>query len=187
MWTDSATVLQWNNSKEKQQIFAANRICKILEYTSQWNHVAIEDNPADSGTGGMSAEALQLSSWVKVPHFLNYSRFPFVPNKDVINNIKLGVNQAVTTEDTVSSSTSVKKKTTPFVRYSHLINLVLIKSTCVLLHTLFYFYANMPATVISTVASLTLLSLTKPSVISSSWCKENPLKVKEKISLNYFC
>ena len=69
MWTDSTTVLQWNNSKEKQPIFAANRVCKILEYTSQWNHVATKDNPADAGTGGMSAEALQLSIWVKVPQF----------------------------------------------------------------------------------------------------------------------
>ena len=42
----------------------------------------------------------------------------------------------------------------------------------------------MPATVTSTVASLTLMSLTNSSVISSSWCKENPLKRKEKISLN---
>ena len=36
-----------------------------------------------------------------------------MPNKDVINNIKLGVNQAVTIEDTVSLATSVKKQTTP--------------------------------------------------------------------------
>ena len=80
---------------------------------NQWNHVATEDNPADAGTRGMSAEILQLSSWVKGPHFLTNSRFPFVPNKDVIENIKLGVSQAVTIEDTVSLATSVKKQTTP--------------------------------------------------------------------------
>ena len=58
----------------------------ILEYTSvdQWNHVATRDNPADPGTRGMSAEVLQLSSWVNGPHFLTNSSFPFVPNKDVI-------------------------------------------------------------------------------------------------------
>ena len=61
----------------------------------------------------MSAEILQLSSWVKGPHFLTNSSFPFVPNKDVINNIKLGVNQAATIEDNVSLATSVKKQTTP--------------------------------------------------------------------------
>ena len=61
----------------------------------------------------MSAEALQLKSWVKGPQFLTCLRFPFVPNKDVINNIKLGVNQAVIIEDTVSLATSVRKQTTP--------------------------------------------------------------------------
>ena len=86
-----------------------------MEYTTvdQWNHVATQDNPADAGTRGMSAEVLQLSSCAKGPHFLTNSRFPFVPNKDVINNIKLGVNQAVTIEDTVSLTTSVKKQMTP--------------------------------------------------------------------------
>ena len=111
MWTDSTTVLQWINSNEKQPIFVANGVCEILEYTrvDQWNHVATKDNPADAGTRGMSAEILQLSSWVKGPNFLTYSCFPFEPNKDVINNIKLGVNQAVILEDTVSLATSVKK------------------------------------------------------------------------------
>ena len=115
MWADSTTVLQWINSNEKQPIFVANRVCETLEYTSvdQWNHVATKDNPADAGTRGMSAEVLQLSSWVNGPHFLSNSSFPFVPNKDVINNIKLGVNQAVIIEDTVSLATSVKKQTTP--------------------------------------------------------------------------
>ena len=114
MWTDSTTVLQWINSNEKQTIFFANCVCEILEYTSvdQWNHVAT-DNPADAGTRGMSAEVLQLSSWVNGPHFLFNSSFPFVPNKDLINNIKLDVNQAVITEDTVSLATSVIKQTTP--------------------------------------------------------------------------
>ena len=110
MWIDSTTVLQWINSNQKQPIFVANRVCEILEYTSvdHWNHVATKDNPADAGTRGMSAEILQLSSWVKGPHFLTNSRFPFVPK-----NMKLGVNQAVTIEYTVSLATSVKKQTTP--------------------------------------------------------------------------
>ena len=126
MWTDSATVLQWINSNEKQPIFVANRVCEILQYTSvdQWNHVATKDNPADAGTRGMSAEVLQLSSWVKGPHYLTNSRFPFVPNRNVIKTIKLGVNQAVTIEDTVSLTTSVKKQITsvpsilPFDKFS---------------------------------------------------------------------
>ena len=114
MWTDSTTVRQWINSNEKQPVFVANSVCEFLEYTSvdQWNQVATKDNPADARTRGMSAEVLQLSSWVNGPLFSN-SSFPFVPNKNVLNNIKLGVNQAVTIEDTVSLATSVNKQTTP--------------------------------------------------------------------------
>ena len=114
-WTDIATVLQRINSNEKQLIFLANSVREILEYNSvdQWNHVATKDNTAENGTRGMSAENFQLSSCVKCPHFFSNPSFPFVPNKDVINNIKLGVNQAVTIEDTVSLETSVKKQTTP--------------------------------------------------------------------------
>ena len=112
MWTDGTTVLQWINSNEKQPIFVAKRVCEFLEYTSvdQWNHVATKDNPADAGTRRMSAEVLQLSSWVKGSYFLTYSLFPFVSNKDVIDNIKFGVNQAVTIEDIVSLTKSVKKR-----------------------------------------------------------------------------
>ena len=71
----------------------------------------------------MSAEVMQPSSWVKGPHSLTNSRFPFVPYKDVIDNIKLGVNQAATIEDAVSLSTSVKKTTPvpsifPFDKFS---------------------------------------------------------------------
>ena len=71
----------------------------------------------------MSAEVMQPSSWVKGPHSLTNSRFSFVPNKDVIDNIKLGVNQAATIEDAVSLNTSVKTTTPvpsifPFDKFS---------------------------------------------------------------------
>ena len=91
MWTDSMTVLQWINCNEKQTIFVANRVCEILVYTSvdHWIHVATKDNPADAGTSEMSTEILQVSSWKKVSDFLTNSRFPFVPNKDVIKTSKL--------------------------------------------------------------------------------------------------
>ena len=94
MWTDTTTVLQLINSNEKQPIFVADRVCEILEYTSvdRWNHVATKNNPADVDKLGMSADVLQLSNWFNGPNFLTNSIFPFVPNKDVINNIKLGVN-----------------------------------------------------------------------------------------------
>ena len=115
MWTDTTIVLQYINSNKKQPIFVANRVCEILECTSvdQWNHIATKESPADAGTHGMSAEILHLSSWFQGPHFLTNLRFPFVPNKDVIKNIKLDcVNQAPNIEDTVSLTTSVKKQKT---------------------------------------------------------------------------
>ena len=131
----------------------------------------------------MSAEALQLKSWVKGPQFLTSLRFPFVPNKDVINNIKLGVNQAVIIEDTVSLASSVKNRQLSFFQNFRLIGLFFIKSTCALPHTFSGFCRNMPAIVTSMVELLTLLSLTKPSVISSNWYTESLLKPKGEISL----
>ena len=93
MRTDSTTVLQWINSKNIHPIFIANRVSEILENTSvdQWNHVATCDNPADGGTRDISAEVLQPSSWVRGPDFLKTRQFLFVPNTDVVDNIKLGV------------------------------------------------------------------------------------------------
>ena len=105
MWTDSNIVLQWINSTNKHPIFIANRVSEILENTSvdQWNHVATGDNPADAGTRGMSAEVLQSSSWVRGPDFLRTKQFPFVPNTDVVDNIKLGVVTKEQDDDSMSS------------------------------------------------------------------------------------
>ena len=105
MWTDSTIVLQWINSTNKHPIFIANRVSGILENTSvdQWNHVATCDNPADAGTRGMSAEVLQSSSWVRGPDFLRNKQFPFVPNTDVVDNIKLGVVTKEQDDDFISS------------------------------------------------------------------------------------
>ena len=64
MWTDSTTVLQWLNSGSKQPTFVANRIGEILESTTvdQWFHVLSGDNPADTGTRGISAESLKTAA-----------------------------------------------------------------------------------------------------------------------------
>ena len=104
-WTDSTIVMQWKNSKNKHPIFIANRVSEILENTSvdQWNHVATCDNPADAGTRGMSAEDLQFSSWVRGPNFLRTKQFPFLPNTDVVDNIKLGVVTKEQDDDSISS------------------------------------------------------------------------------------
>ena len=105
MWTDSTIVLQWINSTNEHPIFIANRISEILENTSvdQWNHVATYDNPADAGTRGMSAEVLHVSSWVRGPDFLRTKQYPFVPNTDVVDNIKLGVVTKEKDDDSISS------------------------------------------------------------------------------------
>ena len=105
MWTDSTIILQWINSTNKHPIFIANRVCEILENTSvdQWNQVTTCDNPADAGTRGLSAEVLQSSSWVRGPDFLRTKQFPFVPNTDVVDNIKLGVVTKEQDDDCISS------------------------------------------------------------------------------------
>ena len=64
MWTDGTTVLQWLHFLEKQPVFVANRVAEIFELTTadEWYHVQSDDNPADVGTGGLSANALLQSS-----------------------------------------------------------------------------------------------------------------------------
>ena len=61
MWTDSTTLLQWLNSTEKIPVFVANRVGEILESTTidEWHHILSGDNPADTGTRGISSEHSQ--------------------------------------------------------------------------------------------------------------------------------
>ena len=51
----------------------------------------------------MSTEVLQSSSWVRGPDFLRTKQFPFVPNTDVVDNIKLGVITKEQDDDSISS------------------------------------------------------------------------------------
>ena len=71
IWTDSTRVLQWLNSTEKKPVFVANRVGEILQSTTidDWHHVMSGDNPADTGTRGISSEALKDSSWVIGPRY----------------------------------------------------------------------------------------------------------------------
>ena len=100
---------------------------EILEHTSvdEWNHVASSDNPADSGTRGMSVEVLQSSSWVRGPDFLRTQQFPFEPSTEVVINIKFGIVTEETDETNTSLAASVTKSTKkpppqliPFDKYS---------------------------------------------------------------------
>ena len=113
MRTDSTTVLQWLNSTSKQPIFVANSVCEILEHNSvdERNHIASSDNPADTGTRGMSAEVLQSSSWVRGPDLLRTKELHLEPSTEVVNNIKLGIVTKETDETNTSLATSVTKST----------------------------------------------------------------------------
>ena len=91
MWTDSTTVLQWLHSCSKLLVFVGNRTGEILESTStdQWHHILSGDNPADTGTRGISSEALKESSWVNGPSILRTTDWPFKPDTRVIDKIRL--------------------------------------------------------------------------------------------------
>ena len=91
MWTDSTTVLQWLNSCNKLPVFVGNRTSEILESTTtdQWHHILSGDNPADTGTRGISSETLKESSWVNGPSILRTTDWPYKPDTRVIDKIRL--------------------------------------------------------------------------------------------------
>ena len=64
-------------------MFVDNREAEILDSTS------IEDNPADTGTRGITADSLKQSSWVNGPSFLKTSDWPFNPNREVTEKVYL--------------------------------------------------------------------------------------------------
>ena len=82
LWTDSTTVLQWLQSTQRQPAFIANRVGEILDNTTsdQWNYVPTSNNPADSGTRGLSAHDLNSSHWICGPPFLKTDQWPFQPS-----------------------------------------------------------------------------------------------------------
>ena len=85
------TVLQWLHSCCKLAVFVVNRTGEILESTTtdQWHHILSGDNPADTGTRGISSEALKESSWVNGPSILRTTDWPLKPDTRVIDKIRL--------------------------------------------------------------------------------------------------
>ena len=72
--TDSTTVLRYiGNERKRFQIFVANRVQLIRDYTSpmQWKYVDTSSNPADDASRGLSAAGLlQQQRWINGPQFL---------------------------------------------------------------------------------------------------------------------
>ncbi|XP_068674574.1 uncharacterized protein [Montipora foliosa] len=72
--SDSMTSLQYiKNDTRRFQTFVANRVSEIHETTSpeQWHHIHGVMNPADEGSGGVSAEYFQSDCrWWTGPEFL---------------------------------------------------------------------------------------------------------------------
>ena len=90
----------------------ANRVSEILDLTTvdQWNHVGTSDNPADSGTRGLTAESLIDSCWLKGPLFLSTPERPFHPKTSVqgllksSNSATLHENVTLVSEGTVTTA-----------------------------------------------------------------------------------
>ena len=187
MWTDSTIVLQWINTTNKHPIFIANCVSEILENTSvdQWNHVTTCDNPANAGTRGMSAEVLQSSSRVRGPDFVRTKQFPFVPNTDIVDNIKLGVVTKEQDDDSISSlSASVTNP--PIEQSINLIPFDKFSSYQKLLRVTAYVLRLLPSnesfrTVDGSIADPA--ELDEAVHHPSTWFKESPLIMKERIFL----
>ena len=106
-------------------------MCEILEHTSvdEWNHATSNDNPADAGTRGMSAELLQSSCWVRCPGFLRTKEFSFGHTTEVGENIRLGIVTKEIDENNTSLAAPVNKSTKELHRNQFpLISTVLITS-----------------------------------------------------------
>ena len=81
VWTDSTTVLQWLQSTQRQPAFIAHHVGEILDNTTsdQWNYVPMSNNPADSGTRGLSTHDLNSNHWICGPPFLKTDQWHFQP------------------------------------------------------------------------------------------------------------
>ena len=86
-WTDSTTVLQWLNSWSELPVFLGDRTDEVLDSTTtvQWHHIISGDNPADTGTRGISSEALKESSWVNGASILRTTDWLCKPDTRVID------------------------------------------------------------------------------------------------------
>ena len=160
MWTDSTTVLQWLHSTAKQPVFVANRVSETLEVTTvdEWYHVDTENNPADTGTRGIAAEALKDSSWTQGPSFLRTSDWPFRPNVDVITKIKLKgpIDDVIDTATNFVINLSVPEPVIKWKRYSSFLKFLRVVAFILRLNPKFNHFRG------------TIANIVKPSEIDNS-------------------
>ena len=159
MWTDSTTVLQWLHSTAKQPVFVANRVGEILEVTTvdEWYHVDTENNPADTGTRGIAAEALKDSSWTQGPRFLRTSDWPFRPNVDVITKkLKGPIDDVIDTATNFVINPSVPEPVIKWKRYNSFLKLLRVVAIILRLNPKFNHFRG------------TIANIVKPSEIDNS-------------------
>ncbi|KAK6764978.1 hypothetical protein RB195_025059 [Necator americanus] len=77
--SDSEIALYWIKSSKKVPVFVANQGAKILSIKQQLDnggatvkffHVSTENNPADAGTRGLTAQEIIEDDWIKGPRWL---------------------------------------------------------------------------------------------------------------------
>lgn len=88
-WTDSMITFHWIRSSSKQwKPFVENRVSEIQSLTSpeNWKHCSGKENPADCGTRGLSAQALQEEVlWWHGPEWLKTGAQTYEIEPQVIN------------------------------------------------------------------------------------------------------
>ncbi len=101
----------------------ANRVSEILDGSSidQWFYVNSQDNPADAGTRGMSADSLMNSSWIKGPAFLRTPDFPFTPGETAR---RVSVPPTAWSETSLTVNAKPQPKTSLFKDFSSYLRLL---------------------------------------------------------------
>ena len=109
MWSDSTTVLHGIHSLDKQPVSVANRVAEVLDLTTtdEWNYVNSSENPADAGTGGLSAKRFVDSSWLKGPDFLKTTDWPFKPSEPSKVKLKPDINDQKTEKPSPKNETAL--------------------------------------------------------------------------------
>ncbi|CAJ0597735.1 unnamed protein product [Cylicocyclus nassatus] len=115
-YTDSDIVLGWIKTPPNRQsagILVTNRLAEIrrinkdLEQkniTCLFGHVNTLENPADCGSRGLTAEALQNHQWWRGPHFISK------PDYTQLNSIAGSEDTTTTSIETITAATKISKE-----------------------------------------------------------------------------